>query len=519
MTSHLLAIDAGTGSVRAVIFNTQGQQVGIYAQEWTHIAEKGVAGSMTFDCDTNWQITQTCIQGAITNAGIDGKSIIALSASSMREGIVVYDGAGNAIWGVANVDSRASEQVAQLNRDHPDWEARYYATSGQTFALSALPRLLWFKQNRPALYEQAQCMTMISDWVLYMLSGVLASDPSNAGTSGIFDLATRQWDKDQAQAAGIKDLFLPVFESGTVIGKVKTDMAQHLGLSKDTLVVMGGGDVQIGTLGLGLTKPHQAAILGGSFWQQVVNIDSKTPPPADMSVRINPHVIAGQSQAEGITFFSGLIMRWFRDAFCDGMDYAQLETKAMQVPLGSYGILPIFSDAMHYGHWIHASPSFIGLGIDPEKYNKYSMFRSLEENAAIISAINLEQIMRFSGAKIDHVVFAGGAAKGKLWAQIVADVLGLPLHIPEVTEATSLGCAMCAGVGAGVWSSFNEAAQAVVKTARVIEPNTDNFEPYQAIKRRWQQVYHAQLTLVQHGLTEPMWKAPGLSTSDSNTMN
>lgn len=510
MTRHLLAIDAGTGSIRAVVFNEQGQQVGIYAQEWTHLAEEGVVGSMTFDVDMNAKLVKTCIRGAIEDAGIDGNIIVALSASSMREGIVVYDVAGKAIWGVANVDSRAGEQVACLNRDHPDWEAKYYASSGQTFALSALPRLLWLKQHRPDLYEQAHTMTMISDWVLYLLSGVLASDPSNAGTSGMFNLASRQWDRAQAQAAGIKDLFVPIVESGSVMGRLTSDMAQTLGLSADTLVVMGGGDVQIGTLGLGLTKPHQAAILGGSFWQQVVNIDSQTKPPVDMSVRVNPHVVAGQSQAEGITFFSGLVMRWFRDAICDGMDYAELEAKAAQVPLGAYGILPIFSDAMHYGHWIHASPSFIGLGIDPEKYNKYSLFRSLEENAAIISGINFDEIIRFTDAKIDHVVFAGGAAKGVLWPQIVADVLGLPLHIPEVTEATSLGCAICAGVGAGIWQNFDEAVQTVVKVARIVEPNKANFAAYQIIKQRWQQIYHAQLALVQQGLTEPMWKAPGL---------
>lgn len=508
--AYLLAIDAGTGSVRAVVFDTQGRTLGIHAQEWTHLAEPDVAGSMSFDADHNWKITETCIQGAIAKAGINGKQIVAVSASSMREGIVVYDAQGKAIWGVANVDSRAGEQVAQLNREHPDWEARYYASSGQTFALSALPRLLWLKQNRPELYEQAQQITMISDWVLYQLSGVLASDPSNAGTSGIFNLATRQWDKAQAESAGIKDLFPPVYESGQVIGQVMPKLAERLGLSPTTLVVMGGGDVQVGTLGLGLTQPNQAAILGGSFWQQVVNIDSQTPPPSDLSVRINPHVVAGQSQAEGITFFSGLIMRWFRDALGGGMDYAKLEAKAMSVPLGSFGILPIFSDAMRYGRWMHASPSFIGLGIDPEKYNPYSMFRSLEENAAIISSINLDTIMQFSHTNPEHIVFAGGAAKGKLWPQIVADVLGLPLHIPQETEATALGCAICAGVGAGIWADFDTAAQAVVKIERIIEPNLANKAPYHAIKTRWQAVYQAQLALVEQGLTEAMWKAPGL---------
>ena len=122
------------------------------------------------------------------------------------------------------------------------------------------------------------------------------------------------------------------------MGKVTSKASTETGLSTSTLVVMGGGDVQLGAAGLGVVKEGQVAILGGSFWQQVVNIKSSVKPPIDMSIRVNPHVVEGLSQAEGITFFSGLIMRWFRDAFCDlekleakekGVDtYAILEANA-----------------------------------------------------------------------------------------------------------------------------------------------------------------------------------------------
>lgn len=120
-------------------------------------------------------------------------------------------------------------------------------------------------------------------------------------------------------------------------------------------------------------------------------------------------------------------MRWFRDAFCAeekliaerlGVDaYSLLEEMASRVPAGSHGVMPIFSDAMHFKQWYHAAPSFINLSIDPEKCNKATLFRALEENAAIVSACNLAQISQFSGVQFDSLVFAGGGAKGRCGAR------------------------------------------------------------------------------------------------------
>ena len=518
---YLMAIDAGTGSVRAVIFDTQGNQIAVAQKEWTHLAVEGVPNSMTFDTQTNWKLTVACIQESLKNANLKGSDILAVSATSMREGIVLYDEKGEALWGVANVDARADKEVQFLKEHYPHSEETFYKISGQTFALAALPRILWLKNNAPALYNKVAHISMIGDWILAKLSGVIATDPSNGGTTGIFSLVQRDWDTSMAQKVGIKtDLFPPCLETGTIMGNITPDAAGETGLSTETKVVMGGGDVQLGAAGLGVVKEEQAAILGGSFWQQVVNLKSTIPPPPDMSLRINPHVITGLSQAEGITFFSGLIMRWFRDAFCDaekeqaqqrGIDtYTVLEEKAQKVPVGSYGILPIFSDSMKYGKWYHAAPAFLNLSIDPAVCNKASMFRSLEENACIISAINLEKIEFFSGVKIKEIVFAGGASKGALWCQILADVTGKTIKVPHVTEATALGAAMAAGVGAGICQNMTQAAQTLVSWDKTYHPNIQHHQAYQEIKKRWEKVYENQLSLVDKGLTESMWKAPGV---------
>ena len=518
---YLMAIDAGTGSIRAVIFDTQGNQISVAQKEWTHLEEENVPNSMTFDTNTNWELTVWCIQESLKKAQLQGSDIVAVSATSMREGIILYDKDGEALWGVANVDARADKEVLFLKENYETIEEDFYAISGQTFALGALPRILWLKQNNPKLYERVASISMIGDWILAKLSGIIATDPSNGGTTGIYSLKNRDWVPHMAQKVGLhSDIFPPSLETGSILGVVTENAAKQTGLSPNTKVVMGGGDVQLGAAGLGVVKEGEVAILGGSFWQQVVNIKSTVTPPTDMSIRVNPHVITGLSQAEGITFFSGLIMRWFRDAFCQmekleaksrGIDtYTLLEEKAKDVPLGSYGIVPIFSDSMKYGKWYHAAPSFLNLSLDATSCNKASMFKSLQENACIVSAINLDKIKTFTNLTIDEIVFAGGASKGALWCQTLADVTGCRVKVPKVTEATALGAAMAAGVGVGIYKNMVNASQTLVSWEKIYQPNRQNFLEYQTIKEQWQEIYENQLTLVDRGLTQSMWKAPGV---------
>lgn len=518
---YLMAIDAGTGSVRAVIFDTNGNQISSSQKEWVHLEEEGVPNSMSFDYNINWLLTVDCINDSITKAKIDSKNILALSATSMREGIVLYDKDGNELWGVANVDARASNEVKYLKENYPDIEKSFYKESGQTFALGALPRILWLKNNHPEIYEKVANISMIGDWILAKLSGVIATDPSNGGTTGIFSLSKRDWESSMAEDIGLKsNIFPKVYEPGQTIGTITSEASEQTLLSISTKVVMGGGDVQLGSAGLGVVNTGQVAILGGSFWQQIVNIPKDIIPPKDMGIRVNPHVISTQSQAEGITFFSGLIMRWFRDAFCDlekleakekEIDvYNIMEEKAKKIPVGSNEIIPIFSDSMKYGKWYHASPSFLNLSIDPNICNKASMFRSLQENACIVSAINLAKIQEFSNIDFDEIVFAGGASKGTLWPQILSDVTGCKIKIPKVTEATALGTAMAAGVGAGIYKDISTAAKQLVQWDKIYTPNLDNKLLYNDIKIKWEEIYKEQLKLVDNNLTTSMWKAPGI---------
>jgi autoinducer-2 kinase len=516
---YILAFDAGTGSIRAVLFDKDGNQIGCSQEEWLHQSDERYPGSMGFDYDSNWQLIISCIKDVLSRTGVDPLHIKAISATSMREGIVLYNSSGKEIWACANVDSRASEEVFQLKKNYGELEQKLYQLSGQTFALGAVPRLLWLKKNLPDLYEQTAAMTMLNDWILFKLSGTLQVDPSNGCTTGIFDLTKRDWASGYLQECGLKDsLFTQVNEAGTVIGEINKETASSTGLAQGTKVVSGGGDAQMATIGAGAIKDQQTVVSGGSFWQQEVN--TKQPNSDEKGrVRINCHAVPDLWQIEAIAFFPGLVMRWFRDAFCQeevieaeatGRDpYELLEELAKDVPVGSNGIIPVFSDIMNYYSWRHAAPSFINLTLDPRKTGKKEMFKSLQENAALITLGNLKLIEEVTSFYPEEVIFVGGASKGHLWSQTLADVLGVRVKVPMVKESAALGTALYAGVGAGLYRSIQEAIDKVVKWDRVHDPVDANHQKYLEIYEKWRVVYERQLQLADEGVTEHMWKAPG----------
>ncbi|MBZ4023480.1 autoinducer-2 kinase [Rhodobacter sp. TJ_12] len=520
MTTHLLVLDAGTGSGRAVIFDREGRQIGVAQEEWRHLPEEGVPGSMAFDVEGGWALLRRCIQGALDSCGLKGSDIAAISSTSMREAIVLYDGKGQEIWACANVDSRASAEVADLRARSEGFEREFYDISGEAFALGALPRLNWVRKHAPEIFEQVRAISMVNDWIAKRLTGEITVEPTNGSTNGLLDLATRQWSDALIAKAGLDRAIFPrIVEPGTIVGHVTGEAATDTGLAEGTPVVAGGGDVQLGSIGLGVVELGSAAVLGGTFWQQVVNIP-KGKVDDTMRLRVNAAALPDMNQAEAISFFVGLTARWFRDAFCQeemriaaetGRDaYALMEELAMQVPPGANGIIPVFSDAMDFGNWYHAAPSLLNLSIDPAVANKGSIFRAIQENAAIVAAVNLARVEAFAGVGgTGPLILAGGAAKGVLWPQILADVTGREIHIPQVREATALGGAAAAATGVGQFSNIAEAGRAFVRWDRTLTPNLANRALYDEARERWQQAYAAQKALVDAGLTTSMWRAPG----------
>jgi len=516
---YSIAIDAGTGSVRAVIFDEEGNEHGSAARDWVHLPVDGVPGSMQFDTQTDFRLVCDVIAEVLGRSGIDRREVRAISTTAMREGIVCLDAAGHEVWACANVDARAVDQVVTLRKDQ-DLERRIYERSGQMFALSAQPRLLWIKQQAPEIYDRVATVLMLSEWILYRLSGRTSMEPTNGSTSGLLALATRRADDDLLTWCGLKEGLVPeVAESGTAIGSLLPELADDWELPRDTAVVLGGGDTQMAAVGAGMVQVGQGLIVGGTFWQQAVNVESPRTDP-DLRVRVNCAAPTDLWWAEGIAFHVGTVVRWFRDtlaaaesaeADARGISTLQvLDQAADTVPVGSHGIIPIFSDVMNYGAWKHAAPSFLNLPLDlTGAQMRAAMYRSILENAAIVAHLNLSHVEEFSGIPLQSVVFAGGGAKSRIWAQILADVTSLHVQVPVVKEATAQGAALCGFVGAGVFPDLEEASRAWARQDYAVDPNPSRSRAYDEVIERWQQAYRPQLDLVNHGVTTSLWRAPG----------
>jgi len=233
------------------------------------------------------------------------------------------------------------------------------------------------------------------------------------------------------------------------------------------------------------------------------------------------HAVPGQWMTEGIGFYHGFTMRWFRDGFCDkereiassrGVDaYEVMEERAGLIPPGSNGVQGIFSNIMEAKRWRHAPPALVGFNLlDPAGTGKAACIRAIEENAAYVTRGHLEILRELSAQTPEQIVFVGGASKGRLWPQIVADVTACPLRIPAIKETTSLGGAIAGFLGVGAFRSWQEAVAAVVRTERRIEPQPDAVSAYREAYERWLKVNDRLLGLSDDGVLPSLWRAPGV---------
>jgi len=192
-----------------------------------------------------------------------------------------------------------------------------------------------------------------------------------------------------------------------------------------------------------------------------------------------------------------------------------MEEVAAAVPAGANGLLGVFANIMNVKRWVQAAPSFLGFNVDdPALTGRAACIRAIEEQAAFASRGHLSIIEELTGRKFSELVFTGGAAKGELWPHIVADVLGLPVRVPQVKESTALGAAMFAAVGVGIYSNIEEVAERVVRFERTVEPDQSNSGVYDDVYERWAQVYPQVLALSERTLLAPMWWPAGADAQE-----
>lgn len=516
--TYVLTIDVGTGSGRAALFDRKGRQVSIGQREWTPEPVPRYPGALNFNTQEAWRLLIECIKEAMEKAEAAARDIAGVTATSMREGMVLYDGRKNVIWACPNADGRARGEAEEMIK--AGLGERIYNTGGDWLSLISPARFWWIKRHLPDFYKKIAHMNMLSDWVLFKLSGEIVTDVSCGSSSGIFDLKKRTWSRELVEEADLpRGIYPPVYEPATIIGKVTMEAAGQTGLAEGTPVITAGADTQMALVGVGAVVPGMYTVVGGTFWQTAIVADHALIDP-EYRLRTLCHAVPGQWMVEGIGFYHGFTIRWFRDGFCalevkqaremQVDPYLLMEKLAERVPPGSNGVQALFSNVMNARSWKHASPAFAGFDIlRPQATGKAACIRAIEENAAYTSRAHYEFLKEISGYQPREITFCGGSSKGFLWPRIMADVLGLRVRVPLEKEATSLGSCICAGIALGWYEGMSAAVERLVHWEKGILPIEQNMKKYDQAYALWRKIYPYILSISDEDLLPSMWRAPG----------
>jgi len=510
----VMAIDAGTGSGRAIIYDLTGTVVGAAQEEWTHPVAQAAPGGFDFLAEKNGRLIDRVIRQAIENAGVQAERVAAVATTSMREGIVLYDENDLVIWACPNIDSRAKIEAEKLVES--GLADDIFHTAGDWVSITAPARLHWLKNNQPNVFARVRRMGMISDWLATRLTGAYFTEPSAGSSSALFDLGKRSWSAKLVEGVGLDPAILPqVVESGTQIGTVRPKAAARCGLAPGTPVIAGGADTQLALLGLG-RRSGDATLVGGSFWQMTFLADTPLIDPS-FGPRTLCHARPGEWMVEGIGFLSGFALRWVRDAFLSPIlkhggtsmnEFDLIETLASKSPAGT--VIATTACPMQSDNWRQPPLSFLGFELNEPGLAVGQLARGVMESGALLAQQHLERLEALSGVRHDVLQFTGGSSLGTLWPQIVADVTGREIDIPAVTETTALGCAMLAATGARLFPTLDDAVQSMASPiSRRVSPDPAMHDAYRDIGRRWNEVTGTTTELAAKGMLEPIWRPAG----------
>lgn len=483
MAEYLLAHDLGTSGNKAVLYREDGSLAASSLYEYGTIYP--FSGAVEQDPETWWEAVCESTKKLLAEAGIDGKDIAAVSFSGQMMGCLLVDQAGvplrnTLIW----ADMRGGEEEAFM-KNRMDEQKAYRITGHRTSASYSAAKLLWVKKHEPELYQKCYKMIHAKDYIIFKLTGNLVSDYSDASGTNLFDLEKKVWSKELLEAYDIPEKLLPeVHPSTDLVGKVTAEAAKLTGLTEGTPVIAGGGDGSCACVGAGVVKEGSAYnVLGSSSW---ISSASEHPVYDDEMrtfnwVHLDPKLYSpcGTMQAAGYSY------SWYRNTLCGeereaaknlGVSaYELINEQAAKSRPGAGGVLYLpYLLGERSPRWnADARGAFVGLSVTTSKGD---ISRALLEGVGYNLKVILDALQKQQ--KIEELILIGGGAKSRLWLQILSDIWQKRVLVPQyLEEATSMGAAVCAGVGIGMYPDFSVMEQ-FNRTESVIEPNPENAAAY-----------------------------------------
>ncbi|MDX2344356.1 MAG: xylulokinase [Acidimicrobiia bacterium] len=485
--TYVIGIDSSTTATKAQLVDAQGSVVAVVSSEYEYETPQPLWSEQA--PDLWWTATKAAISGVLAIAGVRGDEVAAIGLTGQMHGLVLLDEAGQVLrpsilWN----DQRTSAECDEI-RDRVGKDRLIRITGNDALTGFTAPKILWVRNNEPEIFDKARHVLLPKDYVRLRLTGEYASDKAGGAGTILFDLSTRTWsDEILADLDLDRSMFPDTFEGHEVTGTVTTEAAAATGLAAGTPVVAGAGDQAANGVAVGAIDP---GVVGLSLGTSGVVFTATDTPSIEPEGRLHAfcHGVADRWHFMGVMLSAAGSLRWLRDTVAPGTDFGDLSAAAGDIAAGSEGLL--FLPYLTGERTPHPDPlargAFVGLTV---RHERDHLTRAVLEGVSFGLRDSFELIRSAGSADLTEVRASGGGTRSPIWRQILADVLNAEIRTVATAEGAAQGAAMLAAVGAGWFSSAQEASAAWLKLDPATAPG-DNVAVYGQIYESYRGLYPA----------------------------
>ncbi len=483
MSTYLLGIDVGTSACKVALFRPDGSEVAQASGEYpVYYPRPGWAEQDPRDW---WNAVCKAIRRVTSQSGIQAEEIAGVGVAGQSWSAIALGADGEPlcntpIW----TDTRAQRECTEILSRVPG-DTLFSLCGNPVQPSYTLPKILWYQNHMPDVYRKTEYILQSNSFIVFKLTGRISQDISQGYGLCCFDIRQKKWNFEIARELNVDPGLLPeLYESHQIVDAVTAQAASATGLAEGTPVVAGGLDAACGTLGAGVIEPGQTQEQGGQAGGMSLCADHCA---ADPRLILGAHVIPDRWLLQGGSTGGGGALKWLQQTICPELSFAQMDELAAGVPAGSDGVLflpymagersPIWNPG--------ASGVFFGLGYAKTRAH---MIRAVMEGVAFALRHNLETALE-AGASAQILRAMGGSANSRVWTQIKADVTGNDIQVPASDTATTLGAALLAGVGTGVYPDFRDACAKTVKVTRTHQADVRNKAVYDRSYAAYRELY------------------------------
>ena len=475
----VIGLDVGTTATKAALFDEKGSQIAL--GESCYSVNYPKQGWAEQDPEELWLGVISAIRQVASKIS-SSDEVVALSVSAQGATTILLDNQNNPVRpAISWLDHRAADLVPTI-AEKLDAEKVYYTAGWPLSAWLPLSAVSWLRQNEPQIFDKVQRLCFVDDFIKFRLCGEFVVDPSSASITGLFDVKKNRWHPEFIKFIGFdRDQMSDIAPHAEPIGHLTPEAAETLGLPHSTLVVNGAHDQICCVTAAGAVHAGQVMLGTGTAWV-IAGVSDRPIYDLARSLCVEPHSIPGVWSPLRSQGGVGACVEWLVKTILIGPNsnvsreelYAYFNEQVTASPLGANGLifLPPRGRAND-----GADGGMVRLSLS---HTPGDIGRALMEGVVCDLRIHVDE-MRQSGMEIDTLIMTGGATRSPIWPSIVADMINVPVRIPEISEAGARGAAILATVGARIYPDVLSALDAFTVPSREILPDKEHHEEYNAL--------------------------------------